>query len=112
MNPIPSGIGTCRSNARADLMSASEKAPTLPEWPGWAQNGSDWPEADCLLLVATYGEAETHHKILVRSFRPIAAVHRTTAERRDLTRSRHFVCPGRDEASKTKAPHERERGLR
>ena len=43
------------------------------------------PEADCLLLVATYGEADTHYKILVRSFRPIAAIHRTTAERRDLT---------------------------
>lgn len=48
-------------------------------------NDRRWPEADCLLLVATYGEADTHYKILVCSFRPIAAVHRTTAERRDLT---------------------------
>jgi hypothetical protein len=31
-----SPFGTCRSNARADLMSASEKGPTLPERPGWA----------------------------------------------------------------------------
>src|SRR5579872_3719635 len=69
----PSGAtsrsGTCQSNARADLMSASEEAPALPEWPGWAQNGRDWPEADGLLLAATHGEADTHYKILVRSFR-------------------------------------------
>jgi DNA-binding CsgD family transcriptional regulator len=51
--------GTCRSNARADLMSASEKGPTLPERPGWARNRSDWPRAACLLSGPQCGRPDT-----------------------------------------------------
>ena len=51
--------------------------------------GALWPEADCLLLIATFGEADTHYQIWVGSFRPVAGLHRTNAERRDLT----LTCP-------------------
>jgi DNA-binding transcriptional LysR family regulator len=33
--------------------------------------GSRWPQADCLLLVATYGEADTHYQIWVGSCDPL-----------------------------------------
>jgi hypothetical protein len=53
-------------------------------------SGANWPEAECLLLVARYGKADTHYQIWVGTFRPVAAVSRTIAERRDLTRSGGF----------------------
>jgi hypothetical protein len=36
-----------------------------------ASNDRIWPEADYLLLVATYGEADTHYQIWVGSCDPL-----------------------------------------
>ena len=55
-------------------MSVFETRPASAERLTWVRNSSDGPEADCLLQIATYGEADTHYQIWVGSFRRIAAV--------------------------------------
>jgi hypothetical protein len=50
-------------------------------------------DADCLLLVATYGEADTHYQFWFGILPTIAAVHRMIAERPDLILTRTMGIP-------------------
>jgi Thiolase, N-terminal domain len=88
----------CGSGAQAIVSAAAGRRQSFPPWlmPSLSQPASAC--ARCRSIpprrnspgdtnARAYGEADTHYEIWVGRLRPIAAVPRMTAERRDLTHS-------------------------